>query len=103
MEYSQMTKHIIDMQKISFDNWYSAVCQVQDQAASMLGKAAWLPAEGRQSIQNWINSCQNERERFKSYVHKGFNDLEKLVSDGLEQSSRVASSFRKATEKQLAI
>jgi len=103
MEYSQMAKQMIDLQKLSFDNWYSAVCLMQDQASSMLDQTPWMPAEGRQSIQNWINSYQQERDRFKSYVHQSLDELEKYISEGVEESRRAASRFRKTTEKQSAI
>jgi hypothetical protein len=83
MEYRQINKGVIDFQKLSFDNWYSAVSMVQDQAAStmdmMLNQATWIPEDGRNAIQNWIDAAKDERERFKSYVDKSFATFEKSV------------------------
>ena len=83
MEYSQITRQVLDFQKMSFSNWYDTVTMLQDQAASamdmVLDHNAWLPEEGRKAIQSWVNACQQERGRFKSYVDQGFAGLEKMV------------------------
>jgi hypothetical protein len=83
VEYRQINKSVFDFQKASFDNWYGAVSLVQDQAAStmdmMLNQAAWIPEDGRNAIQNWVEAAKDERERFKSYVDKSFAGFEKLV------------------------
>jgi hypothetical protein len=85
MEPTQMTKKVIDFQKMSFDHWYNAMSLIQDQAGStmdmVLNQATWIPEEGRNALRSWVNVCQQERGRFKSYVDKGFSTLEKAVSD----------------------
>ena len=85
MEYTQITKQVIDFQKMSFSNWYDTVAMLQDQATSamdmVLDQNAWLPEEGRKAIQSWVSACQKERGRFKSYVDEGFAGAEKLMSE----------------------
>lgn len=86
MEYTQISKQVIDFQKMSFSNWYDTVTMLQDQATSamniVLQQNTWVPEEGRKAIQTWVNACQQERGRFKSYVDEGFSDLEKYVVEG---------------------
>lgn len=81
MEYSQITKQVIDFQKMSFANWYNAMTMAQEQANSavdmVLEQNSWMPEQGRQALQNWMNACQEESGRFKSYVDEGFAGLEK--------------------------
>jgi hypothetical protein len=85
MEYTQITKQVIDFQKISFLNWYDTMAMLQDQATSTMNMVmqqnTWWPEEGRKAIQNWVNACQKERGRLKSYVDEGFADLEKFVAE----------------------
>jgi hypothetical protein len=86
MEYTQISKQVIDFQKMSFSNWYDTVTTLQDQATSamniVLQQNTWVPEEGRKAIQSWVNACQQERGRFKSYVDEGFSDLEKYMVEG---------------------
>ena len=91
MEYNQITKQVIDFQKLSFDNWYSAVTMVQDQAASavdlMLDQATWIPEEGRQAMLGWISVCQEERDRLKTYMDQSFSSIEKYMAEGKKVTS----------------
>ena len=91
--YKQITKQMIDFQKTSFSSVYDTMATLQDQAVStvdnMLGQAAWLPDEGRKAIQSWVSVCQEERNRFKSYVDNGFSGLEKYLG-----RSKAASSVK---------
>lgn len=85
MEYTQITKQVLDFQKMSFSNWYDALAMLQDQATSamdlVLEQNAWMPEEGRKAIQGWIDACQQERGRFKAYVDDGFSGIEKLMTE----------------------
>ena len=90
MEYTQITKQVLDFQKMSFSNWYDAVALLQDQATSamdmVLDQNTWLPEGGRKAIQSWVSACQQERGRFKSYVDEGFAGLEKIMAEGKRAS-----------------
>ncbi|MCP4747541.1 MAG: hypothetical protein GY874_15580 [Desulfobacteraceae bacterium] len=91
MEYTQISKQVIDFHKSSFSNWYDAVSMVQDQTVSVmdmvLDQSTWIPQEGRHAIQNWVNVYEKERGRFKSYVDEGYTGLEKYFSDARKSSS----------------
>ena len=84
MEYNQITKQAIDFQKTAFNSWYNAMTLVQDQAAAtvetMMNQTSLVPEDGRQAIKSWVNACQEERNRFKSYVEDSFSGLEKRLS-----------------------
>ncbi|GAB6909203.1 conserved hypothetical protein [Desulfosarcina cetonica] len=81
MEYNQIAKQMIDLQKTAFTNGYDLMAMIQDQAASateaMMSQASLVPEDGRKAVKRWINACQEERDRFKSYVDAGFASLEK--------------------------
>lgn len=81
MEHNQIARQMIELQKITFTNAYDFVAMVQKQAASateaMMRRANLLPEEGRKVMMSWIDACQEERDRFKSYVEAGFASLEK--------------------------
>ena len=85
MEYSQITRQVLDFQKMSFSNWYDTVALLQDQATTamdmVLDQNTWMPEEGRKAIQSWISACQQERGRLKSYIDEGFAGLEKIVAE----------------------
>ena len=84
MEYNQFTKQAIDFQKTAFNSWYNAVTMVQDQAAAametMMNQTSLVPEDGRQAIKSWVSACQEESNRFKSYVDDSFSGLEKHLS-----------------------
>jgi hypothetical protein len=86
MEYSQITKQVLDFQKMSFSNWYASVAMLQDQATTamdmVLDQNTWMPEEGRKAIHSWVSACKQERGRIKSYVDEGFTGLEKIVAEG---------------------
>ena len=85
MEYTQITKQVLDFQKVSFSNWYDALAMLQDQATSAIGMVldqnTLIPEEGRKAIQSWVSACQQERSRFKSYVDDGFSGIEKFLTE----------------------
>lgn len=80
METNKITKQMIKFQKMSFNNWFTAMTLVQDQAVSamdtMLGQTSWMPEDGRNAIQSWVGGIQDERNRFKGYVDNGFVSME---------------------------
>lgn len=76
---SQFTQQMIDLQKTSFLSLYKAASTMQKQASSamdlMLNQVPWIPSEGRQVISDWLGTCQQEGDRFKTYVEKSFANL----------------------------
>lgn len=89
--YNQITQQVIDFQKTSFSSIYDAVATLQDQTVNtvdkLLDQSTWLPDEGRKAIRGWVDACQVERARFKSYVDDGFTGLEKSIGLGKTASA----------------
>ena len=96
MEHNQITKQAIDFQKTAFNSWYNAVTMVQDQAAgaveTMMNQTSLVPEDGRQAIKTWLNACQEERNRFKSYVEDSFSGLEKHLAKESKSVSAKAKN-----------
>jgi polyhydroxyalkanoate synthesis regulator phasin len=93
IEYNQIAKQAVVFQKSSFINGYDAVARVQDQAAeavdTLMNQTSLVPEAGRQVIKNWVNACQEERDRFKSYVEDGFSSLEKRFAGESESAPKA--------------
>ena len=101
MEYNQITKQAIDFQKTAFNSWYNAVTMVQGQAAAavemMMNQTSLVPEDGRQAIKSWVSACQEESNRFKSYVDDSFSGLEKRLSQkGKSAPAESKSAVAKA-------
>ena len=100
MEYNQFTKQAIDFQKTAFNSWYNAMTMVQDQAAAaaetMMNQTSLVPEDGRQAIKSWVSACQEERNRFKSYVDDSFSGLENRFT---KKSKRAPVETKSAVAK----
>lgn len=96
METNKITKQAINFQKMSFNNWYSALTLVQDQAVvtmdKMLDQASWLPEDGRNAIQSWVGTIQDERDRFKGYMDNSFVTLEKAFAPKTAAKAKKAAN-----------
>jgi chemotaxis protein histidine kinase CheA len=97
---SQFTQQMIDLQKTSFLNLYKAATTVQKQASSamdlMLNQAPWIPSESRHVISDWLDTCQQESDRFKTYVEKSFANL------GMYFSPKAAAKTDRAAKPSAA-
>ena len=80
MEPIKITKQMVEFQKATFDNSFSAMVMVQDQGEKMikmsLDQAAWLPEEGRKLIEQWLESYKKGREDFKKIVDENYGRVE---------------------------
>ena len=92
MEYTEITKQVIDFQKMSFANLYNAIAMVQDQTTSamdiVLSQSTWVPEDGRKVVQGWLSACQEERDRFKSYVDGSFSSVEKYMDKSKKTAAK---------------
>jgi len=80
MDQNQIFKQMIDFNKATFDNSFSAMVMVQEQTEKMvnsfLGQASWLPEEGKKAINDWIGAYKNGCEDFKKTVNDNFKKVE---------------------------
>jgi hypothetical protein len=91
MEPVKIAKQMIEFQKATFDNSFSAMGMVQDQAERMISmgleQAAWLPEEGRKAIDAWVKSYKKGREDFKKIVDENFGKVEQFFA-GTEKAKK---------------
>jgi hypothetical protein len=84
MKQEHIAKQMLDFCQASFDNVYSANTLLQEQmervSQTVLDQATWIPDEGRQAINNWIQSYKSYRENFKKYVDDSYRGVEELLA-----------------------
>jgi hypothetical protein len=96
MESNHIAKQAAVFQKDLFESTYNTVAKIQDQTVEavdiLMNQTNLVPEEGRQVIKTWVNVCQEERDRFKSYVEEGFTGLEKRFSQESETAPIVIAT-----------
>ena len=84
MDSAKITKQMIDFQKTTFDNTFSAMIMMQEQtermANTLLEQAAWMPEEGKTVINDWVKAYKKGREDFKKGVDENFKKVEDFFS-----------------------
>jgi predicted nucleic-acid-binding protein len=80
MDSVTIAKQMIDFQKTTFDNSFSAMVMLQEQtermANTLLDQATWMPAEGKKVIADWVKAYKKGREDFKKVVDDNFKMVE---------------------------
>ena len=80
MDSAKIAKQMIDFQKTTFDNTFSAMEMLQEQtermANTLIDQAAWMPAEGKKAINDWVKAYKKGREDFKKTVDENFEKVE---------------------------
>jgi len=73
---------MIDFQKATFDNTFTAVTMLQDQAErmvnTMLEQTNWLPEESRRAIDEMVGTYKKGRAEFKGVMDENFVKLTDL-------------------------
>jgi polyhydroxyalkanoate synthesis regulator phasin len=82
METEKFAKQMIDFQKTTFDNTFTAVTMLQDQAERMVNtvidQATWLPEESRQVIDEMVGAYKKGRTDFKGVMDENFEKMTDL-------------------------
>ena len=85
MEPLKMAKQMIDFQKATFDNTFSAMVMLQEQTERMvqtlMGQATFLPDEGKKMLNEWVQSFKKGREEFKKAVDESFGKVEAYFAE----------------------
>jgi len=80
MDQNQIFKQMIDFNKATFDNSFSAMTMVQEQTekmvSTMMDQATWLPEEGKKAVQDWADACKKGSEDFRKAVDENFKKVE---------------------------
>jgi hypothetical protein len=84
MVMENFAKQMMDFQKATFDNAFTAVVMLQDQAERMLHsameQAEWLPKEGRAMVDQWVRICKTGRSDFKRIVDDSYDKMTDFVT-----------------------
>ena len=82
METEKFAKQMIDFQKATFDNTFTALTMLQDQAERMVNtvidQATWLPEESRRVINEMVGAYKKGRTDFKGAIDENFVKLADL-------------------------
>ncbi len=82
----RVTKQIIDFQKATFNNSFSAISMLQDQAEKatnmFLESSLWpVPEEGKKILTEWIQAFKKGREEFKKALDESFLKMEDFFKE----------------------
>ncbi len=80
----RVTKQIIYLQKATFDNAFSAMAMLQDQAEKttnmLLESSPWpVSEEGKRMMKEWVQAFKKGREEFKKALDESFNKMEDFI------------------------
>jgi polyhydroxyalkanoate synthesis regulator phasin len=84
MDPKMMFKQMLDFQKATFDNSFKAMSTIQEQGEKMVDRfietATWMPEEGKNAVQNWMNAYKKGREEFITTVEKNYDKVQEYFS-----------------------
>jgi len=84
MMMEKIAKQMIDFQKTTFDNAFSAGVMLQNQAEQVLSKTieqnAWLPEEGKRAVDQWLQTLKASRKDFKDIVDDSFKNVSEFLT-----------------------
>ncbi|MGA2731881.1 MAG: hypothetical protein ABSG35_04625 [Syntrophobacteraceae bacterium] len=90
MDPLKLTKQMIDFNKASFDNTFTAMVLLQEQTEKMVNafmeQATWLPGEGKKALNEWVETVKKGREDFKKVVDQGFGKVEDYFAQAGKKS-----------------
>lgn len=82
MDQKQLLKQMIEFNQAAFNNAFNAMVMLQEQfervAETVLEQASWLPEEGRNAIENWVQSYKKGRDNYKQYMDESYQQVEKF-------------------------
>jgi hypothetical protein len=83
-QQKQLMKQMMDFFHVSFSNAFNAGALLQDQfervTYTFLEQATWMPNEGRQAIDTWVQTYKSGRDNFKELVDKSYKEAEALIA-----------------------
>lgn len=89
MEPLKLAKQMIDFNKATFDNTFSAMVLLQEQTEKMVNtfmeQATFLPAEGKKMLNEWVETFRKGRENFKKTVDESFARVEDYFTEAAQK------------------
>lgn len=102
MDNKKIVKEMIDLQKESFDNCFSAMVMLQDQAVKFLrafvDQSPGIKDEGKKVVDQWVGVYNKSRDNFKKAIDEGYSKLESLPDYNAlimfpEQAEKIFNTF----------
>lgn len=79
MDSKQITKQLMDFNKITFDNAFNTMTILHDKTADIvlrfLERANWITEDGKKVINEWTKSCKKGSEYFKGYADENYKKI----------------------------
>ena len=80
MEFTNMTKQMIDFQKTMFNNAFNAITMFQDQTDSfgraMVDQNPVMPQEAKNAVKSWLEMNKKARDSYKQTIEESFKNME---------------------------
>lgn len=84
MDQKQMAKQMIQFNKMAFDNSFNAMTLVYEQnekmANAFLEQATWMPENGKNAINQWMDAYKKGCDDFKKAVDDSYQKVEAYFS-----------------------
>jgi hypothetical protein len=85
MEQFATLKQMVQFNKTAFDQGYNALeilwRQNEKMTNTFLDQAAWLPEDGKKSVNEWMRLFKNGCDDFKKTADQNYKSLEKLFAE----------------------
>jgi hypothetical protein len=79
MDQMQITKQILEFNKVLFDNTFKSMTFLHDQTEQyvfrFLEKATWVPTDGKKAVNEWVNTYKKGIEYFKVYADDNYKKV----------------------------
>lgn len=90
MDPKQIGKQIIDFNKKAFENSFSAMCALQEQAEKtfdiLLDKSPLYTEETKKIVSAWRTNCLKGRDQFKSLANENFEKVNAFLGSAKTNS-----------------
>lgn len=94
MDQKQIARQMMDFNKTAFDNTFNAMTILQDQTEKLvfrfLEKAPWLPVEGKNAINEWVNAYKKGREDFKKAADESYKKVTDYFTKAEKEEAQKA-------------
>jgi hypothetical protein len=84
MEQFTTLKQMVQFNKNAFDHGYNAMemlwKQNEKMTNSFLDQAAWIPEEGKKTVNEWMQLFKKGCDNFKKTADQNYNNMEKLFA-----------------------
>jgi len=84
MDPKQIGKQMIEFNKSMFNNYFGAICVLQDQMekafGQMLAQSPLFPEEAKKTLESWFGTYRQGRDSFKTFADEHFKKMEDLCS-----------------------